>query len=275
MSTSTAAKCPFTGTTALKKGDYAPSTSTDLRGPCPLVNCLANHGYIPRDGRNVRAAELYAAMSDIGLSNALGAGFAHPIFLERNPPPTPTLLGRLWYLLRNPWAIIFANFGMRKSGQFDNQGKAVLNLDQLGLPGVVEHDISLTRRDHQQGDNISIQPDLLRDLLASSSDGQTITMEDFAKLRQRRIARQTEDNPSRVYGEQAHTVACTEIALVLGAIGDGQKVRCDYAKAFFQEERLPVLEGWKRRPWYNRLGLVELFKTVGKIKELVGIKVTE
>lgn len=274
MPESTPAKCPFTGTKPLQKGTYAPSTPSDIRGPCPLVNTLANHGYIPRDGRNIRVSELSAAMHDVGLSTVLGAVFANPIFLEHKPAPQRTPLARLWYLVRNPWAIFFSRFGMRRAGQVDSEGERVLNLDQLGLPGVVEHDVSLTRRDHQQREgNIAIQADLLKDLLAASSDGEFITAEDFARLRKRRIERQTADNPGRVYGAQAHQTGCTEIALVLGAIGNGSKIRCDYARAFFQEERFPVKEGWKKRPWWNALGLLELRRSVIKIKELVGIDV--
>ena len=25
----------------------------DSRSPCPALNCLANHGYLPRDGKNI------------------------------------------------------------------------------------------------------------------------------------------------------------------------------------------------------------------------------
>ena len=55
-------------TPLLQKGVYHPPSKTDLRGPCPLVNTLANHGYIPRDGRNIRAKGLYTALGVTGLS---------------------------------------------------------------------------------------------------------------------------------------------------------------------------------------------------------------
>jgi Peroxidase, family 2 len=31
---------------------------TDRRSPCPMVNALANHGYLPRDGKDVSLAAL-------------------------------------------------------------------------------------------------------------------------------------------------------------------------------------------------------------------------
>ncbi|CAM1511038.1 Fc.00g085510.m01.CDS01 [Cosmosporella sp. VM-42] len=265
--------------TALKKGTYSHAGANDIRSPCPLINCLANHGYLPRDGRNVRVKEVTAAMNEIGLSTALGAVFAHPIFLEHQQAGQGdavqrprSLLGNIWFYLRNPWALAFAAFGMRKPGQKDSVGHKVLNLDQLALPGVVEHDISLTRRDHQQGDNLTLQPDLVKDLLACSSDGKTLTATDLAELRRRRVAKQKEVNPGLYYGPFQHQIACTEIALVLDVFGDGDKVRCDYARAFFEEERLPVNEGWKARRWWS-LGFVELGMSVGKIKKLVGLDI--
>ncbi|KAI0469663.1 Chloroperoxidase [Xylariaceae sp. FL0804] len=262
----------------LAKGTYCSSTSSDIRSPCPLINCLANHGYIPRDGRDVRASELAAAMNEVGLSTALGAVFSRPIFLEHQtsdqssgsvPNKSTSLWGAMWYYLRNPWAILFSMFGMRRPGQTDTMGKRCLNLDQLGLPGVVEHDISLTRHDYHEGDNIKLQPDLLKDLLASSSDGKALTGEDLAGLRKRRIEKQNEVNPSLNYGSLQHMIACTEIALVLNVFGDGKQVPFNYARAFFQEERLPTEEGWRKRRWWS-LGFVELGRTVSWIKELVG-----
>jgi hypothetical protein len=263
----------------LIKGTFSPAEPTDLRSPCPLVNSLANHGYIPRDGRNVHASELRAGMNEIGLSSVLGAMLSNPIFLEhtgQNSDATQqprSFWSKTWYLISSPWAIAFSALGMRKPGQKDSTGKECLNLDQLALPGVIEHDISLTRRDHQQGDNISLQPDLVRDLLASSSDGgRTLTAEDLAAFRRRRIQEQKEINPGLIYGPNQHKLACAEIATVLKLFGDGKKVPCEYARSFFLEERLPIREGWKKRRWWT-LGLLEVIWSTRTIKKIVRVKV--
>ncbi|KAF4973781.1 hypothetical protein FZEAL_9228 [Fusarium zealandicum] len=266
----------MTSPASLAKGTYAPSGPDDIRGPCPLINSLANHGYLPRDGRNVRVEEILAGMDHVGLSKGLAAVFGNPIFNERIPSefhddapvPKASLVQSIWQMVTNPWSV-FASFGMRRPGQLDAEGHKVLNLDQLGLPNTVEHDVSLTRRDHQQGDNISPQKDLVEDLLASSKDGKTITAKDLAELRRRRIVRQRADNPGLNYEPAQHDLACAEIALVLNVIGDGQKIPCDYAKAFFKEERLPVQEGWSGRRWW-RFGILGLISSRNKIKKIVG-----
>ena len=259
----------------LARGTYAPSGLNDKRGPCPLVNALANHGYINRDGRDVPVSQLNAAMNEVGLSKALGAVFARSIYNEREDPGTvsqkPSLLARLWALIRDPWTIM-AVFAMRRPNQLDTRGRKILDLDQLALHGVVEHDISLCRRDYYQKEgNLVLQQDLVKDLLASSSDGKTLTMEDLVALRKRRIQRQRDENPALKYGSMEHQIGCTEIALVLDVLGDGHSIPCSYAKAFFQEERLPMKEGWRKR-WLWTLGFLELASTAGKVKTLIGLK---
>ncbi|CEI61152.1 hypothetical protein FVEN_g6107 [Fusarium venenatum] len=261
-------------TQPLIKGAYAPSGPNDIRGPCPLINSLANHGYLPRDGRNVRIEEVLAGMNAIGLSKPLGVAFANPIFQERAPSKfhddpviERSFFQKLWQTVTDPWSVM-GRFGMRKPGQFDSEGHRVLNLDQLGLPNTVEHDISLTRRDHQQGDNIALQKDLVEDLLASSKDGKVITADDLVEFRKKRIARQKADNPDVQYGAFENDLACAEIALILNVIGTGDRIECGYAKAFLQEERLPIDEGWKKRSF----GIVGLIAERDKIKKRLGME---
>lgn len=218
-------------------------------------------------------------MKEAGLSTALRAAFVNPVFLEqvdsRFPIPQEehSIFGYVWYLIRNPWALFFSKLGMRRPGQKDSMGRKCLNLNQLALHGIVEHDVSLTRYDYNQGDNHSPQPNLIQELLASSADGKTLTADDLAALRKRRIEEQKQDNPELKYGSFEHTLGCGEIALILNVLGDGQSVPCDYIRAFFEEERLPVEEGWAKRSSWWPFGLVELVLDTTKIKRLMGIKV--
>jgi hypothetical protein len=276
-SNTTSENTPLLPLNSLPRGTYAAPGPTDTRSPCPLINTLANHGYINRDGRNIRASQLTAAMNEVGVSHALGAFFAQPIFNEHIDPQTaasqkpPSLMARMWAFIRNPW-VVLSSFGMRRPGQVDSNGKAVLDLDQLAQNGIVEHDISLTHRDHAQKEgNLVLQPDLVQDLLASSSDGKSLSMHDLAMFRKRRIQRQLEDNPGLKYGANEHQIGCSEIALVLDLIGDGKGIPCDYARAFFQENRFPVEEGWRKR-WLWTMGFLELRNVTQKVKAAIGLR---
>ena len=257
-----------TSLSSLKRGDYAPARPGDIRSPCPAVNTLANHGYLPRDGRNVRASEFLKGMNQYGLSSALGGLLTHPIFLEKQNKDAKAK-SSWWSIIIHPFASAFAPLGMREPGQKDAEGVACLNLDQLALHNAVEHDVSLTRRDIAQGDNITSQPDLIADLLASSSNGKTITMDDFINLRRRRYERQNEDNPQLEFQGFQVQGACAEVALILKAFGNGKEVPVGYMKALFQDGRMPWKEGWSRRTWWT-VGVVEVLSLASKIKTILG-----
>lgn len=46
---------------------YQPARPTDSRSPCPALNALANHGYLPRDGKNI-PPELFQRVLQVGLN---------------------------------------------------------------------------------------------------------------------------------------------------------------------------------------------------------------
>lgn len=41
---------------------YQPPEPNDSRSPCPALNALANHGYLPRDGKNIPPEVLQRAI---------------------------------------------------------------------------------------------------------------------------------------------------------------------------------------------------------------------
>ena len=41
---------------------YQPPGPDDSRSPCPALNALANHGYLPRDGKNIPPEVLQRAI---------------------------------------------------------------------------------------------------------------------------------------------------------------------------------------------------------------------
>ena len=253
---------------ASKRGTYLGRKPTDLRSPCPAVNALASHGYIPRDGRNVRAGDLYAALGEFGIGSFMGTLLTYPLFIEMHTGAKATPPS-WWSVISNPFAYALSGFAMRNPDQKDADGVACLNLDQLSRHNVVEHDVSLSRYDYAQGDNHTPQPELIKDLLAASSNGSSLTMVDFVNFRKARFERQKRENPKIEYGAMQNQLACAEIALILKVFGNGTEAPVSFVKAFFEEERLPREEGWKKRVWWS-LGLVEVNVLAKKIKGLLG-----
>ncbi|KAI3318577.1 putative peroxidase [Xylariaceae sp. AK1471] len=258
-------------------GTFASEPAGCSRSPCPVVNALANHGYIARTGRNILMKDLNAAMGQIGMSALLGSIFAKPTYIEFQDPATvalrksPGFLSRFWALIRNPYSF-FSYFGCWRKGQVDERGRKVIDLGNLAIHGSIEHDISLTRRDIDQSQgNCAAQKDLIKALLASSSDGgETITTEDLGAFVKQCIQQQLIDNPGLTYGPDEHTVNCGQVALLMHCFGDGKSIRCSYIRAIFEEERLPWIEGWTRRKWWT-MGIFEFFGAVKKIKAAVDL----
>jgi hypothetical protein len=255
-------------TPLLQRGTYQAPLPTDIRSPCPIVNSLANHGYIPRDGRNVRASEMKAALDELGLASTISTLLTYGAYLEHHDNPATGL----WAFVRNPLAYALQRFALRDVGQTDPDGSPYLNLDQLDRHGAIEHDVSLSRRDWAQGDNKSPQKDLIAEFLASSSDGNEITVADFARFRSRRLEQQRKDNPRLVFGPEQHGAACAEGALIQRLFGNssrGYAMPVSYVKAVFEEERFPFKEGWERRSWWL-LGLGEVLSQIRVVKKAVG-----
>lgn len=259
---------PPSNASASERGTYIPHKFTDIRSPCPAINALANHGYIARSGRNVRASEIHTALGELGVGSMLGTFFTYPPFIELHTGAQATPPS-WWSMIGNPFSYALSSFAMRTPGQKDAEGVACLNLDQLGTYNVVEHDVSLSRFDYAQGDNHTPQPELIKDLLAASSNGSTLTVADFVNLRKARYERQKRENSKLRYAALQNQIACTEVALVLKVFGNGSEVPVSHVKALFDDERLPREEGWTKRVWWS-LGLVELNILVGRLKSLVG-----
>lgn len=240
-----------------------------------MINALANHGYLPRNGRNIVAHEMKAAVAEAGISKALGTMFVNTVYNVHQTKDEKSRVGflsRFFTTIRNPWTLL-SSFGMRRPDQNDTSGRPVLDLDQLALHGAVEHDISLTRRDHAQKEgNLVRQDDLIDALLAGSIDRKLITREQLATYRRHRIETQRKENPDLTYGPLQHELGCGEIALILGVFGDGKSAPYDYVEPFLREERLPVQEGWRKRWWWT-LGLIEVKIIVTKVKSLIGMQI--
>lgn len=107
----------------------------DVRSPCPGLNSLANHGFLPHNGRGITIPMLITALND-GMN--VGADFA-------------TVIGGAG-LLSVPGNLLATSFGLD-------------NLDEHNFP--IEHDASLSRADYYEdnGDNYSFNQSIFDTVL--------------------------------------------------------------------------------------------------------------
>ncbi|KAK2025348.1 hypothetical protein LX32DRAFT_703637 [Colletotrichum zoysiae] len=217
-----------------------------------------------------------ATMRQVGMSPLLGSIFAVPTYFEYHNPNEAYLQSpastwqKLWGLLKNPYSF-FSYFGCWKQEQYDEERRKYLNLENLALHGAIEHDISLSRRDFAQDEgNNKPQKDLIHEMLKYSHDGETLTIDDLAGFIKARIKQQLNDNPELVYGPAEHRVNCGQIALLMGCFGDGQTIPVKYVRALFEDERLPIKEGWTKRTRWS-MGLIEFFLSVNRLVTRVNV----
>ena len=239
-----------------------------------IKNALANHGYLPRDGRDIHYPETFDALGQYGLSWLFKWLLAWPTFLERQQGKTER---SFWAFLKSPRVYLLnrfggalAKFGCRFPGQIDSHHKKWINLDQTQQHEAIEVDVSLTRLDHAQGDNHSPQRQLIADLLASSSNGKTITFDDFVQLRRRRYEQQKVANPDLFFHDHELDIGCGNIAMLLKVFGNGKEVPVKYIEAFFRDERLPEAEGWRRRRFWS-VGFIEIASLKTKLQKIIGL----
>ncbi|TGJ80919.1 heme-thiolate peroxidase [Xylaria hypoxylon] len=168
----------------------------DQRGPCPGLNALANHGYIPHDGVVSLLEVIEKANTVFGMSLdlvALLAGVAtvyngNPLSL--NPgfsiggvsPKSNNILGNLFGLLGKP-----------------------RGLD--GSHNTIESDSSATRNDLYNTGNAHTMNLTLFQKMLESAEGGFITMDDLADRAAERFYESIATNPAFYYGPYTGTIA--------------------------------------------------------------------
>ncbi|KAI6802881.1 hypothetical protein KC363_g1224 [Hortaea werneckii] len=187
----------------------------DVRSPCPGLNALANHGFIPRNGKDMTLPILI---------KGLKAGM--------NMAPDFT--------------IAIGGVGLLSSDSPDTARAFDLNdLDQHNFP--IEHDASLSRRDAFFGNDYSFyQPNW--DMVLKYYQGKTETDITSASAAQRnRVATSRAINPEVVYGPREFVLANGETALYLQTMADpfSGRAKLDYVRMLFEQEKLPYELGWR------------------------------
>ncbi|TDL21128.1 Cloroperoxidase [Rickenella mellea] len=189
---------------SLSSHQFRPASDDDSRSPCPALNALANHGYLPHNGKNLSIMTLVRAMKSV-------------------------------YNLSTALSLLLAIGGTILCGNWLS-----LNLHDLALHNRIEHDASLTHEDALHGHKyapIDVDQSLVSDML-DCSPADDLTLEDLARVRARR------DMTLAVpLGGMRATISRAECAQVIIVFGDENGVAPKRVlREWFGEERIP--DGW-------------------------------
>lgn len=163
---------------------FAPAGPGDIRGPCPMLNALANQGFLPRNGQNIDENTTAKA-----LDTALNI-----------PPEFGKLLHKA-AVRTNPTGNVTNSF----------------NLDHLARHNILEHDASLSRQDVAFGDNIAFNQTIFDETRSNWQD--TIDVPQAAKARLARVNTSNTTNPTFGFtkvGEQFSVGESAAYLIVLG-----------------------------------------------------------
>lgn len=190
------------------------------RSPCPMLNSLANHGYLARDGREISMQDLIS-----GIGQAINFDEA---------------------LVRTLGTPAFATSTTGNSSTF--------NLDDIAKHNIIEHDGSLSRADFAvTGDaktfNETVWGETRGYLEAGAvgAVGSTVDYKTMASARSQRLATAKATNPTFNLTSSQVTVSLGESAVILGTLGGSftePAAPLDWMKVVFEEERLPFKEGF-------------------------------
>ncbi|KAI0324616.1 chloroperoxidase-like protein [Cubamyces sp. BRFM 1775] len=187
---------------------YIPPRQGDSRCSCPALNVMANHGLIPRDGKNIKFTELAAAI-----------------------PRVYNLSSTFAFFLTS-----YAAFVLRRS-----YGTDQLDLADIDAHNCIEHDGSLTRVDtYDDQDQGKIAHELVDEVLRSGTGPSgNLTVPDLSRLLGKRRVEAKKRNPKFSLALVHKVFASANGSMLLTVFGG----RVDDLKSILGEERLP--EGWE------------------------------
>ncbi|KAI0460596.1 Chloroperoxidase [Xylaria acuta] len=249
------------GKHAFKAPDFR---NGDLRGPCPGLNALANHGYIPHDGIVGLTDVLEPANTVYGmgidlitlLATVVTAYVGNPVSLHPGfsiggvSSKSSNILGNVLGLLGKPRGLI-------------------------GSHNIIEADSSPTRNDlYATGNSHTMNMTLFENLLGYAADDGFITMDDLADFAAQRFYESIATNPTFYYGPYSGTIARNAGFAFLGRFLSnhtkeyplGGHLSKEVLSSFFgvsvENGQRVYKEGYERIPenWYRRAvdyGLVD------------------
>ncbi|KAM3071899.1 hypothetical protein ACMFMG_008366 [Clarireedia jacksonii] len=197
----------------LSVGDWAPARPDDFRGPCPMMNILANHGFLNRDGKNLtQDIVVNGLITGLNFDTSL-ATIMFIQALPANPEPNATFFA----------------------------------LDQLNRHNVLKHDASLSRSDAYFGNNHVFNQSIF-DTSKVYFTEPTITAAMLANAKVYRQIQSKSFNPNYTFTATIEQFSLGEMATPIVAFGDKHAATANRTLVgyFFENERFPTELGWAR-----------------------------
>jgi len=178
-----------------------------------MLNTLANHGFLPHDGKDITRSVAADALFDSLYINKTLAGTIFDFGLRTNPKPNST----------------------------------TFSLNDLGNHNILEHDASLSRSDARFGSTIAFNQSIFDDTKSHWTD-EIVTLQMAANARTARIKKSMAENPEYSMSALGDGFSLGESVAYVVLLGDKKTatVRRSWLEFLFEHEQLPQHLGWKR-----------------------------
>ena len=211
------------------------------RSPCPMLNSLANHGILPRNGRMISKDMLNYALSEYVKLDTIAVR-----------------------------GLIIAAFQQSANGTFLNLDELNTYISFLSLinpnqcsHNEIEHDASLSRKDAYFGDQVRFDAETYDQIYTFTTDGY-MSLEQLKNYRRFRENQSRNFNPHFKWGEKQQGAAYLEASILYNIFKEWKygTLKVEWMDVLFKEERLPVREGWIARP----VSSLQVLKTATKLR---------
>ncbi|KAK4148917.1 Chloroperoxidase [Chaetomidium leptoderma] len=192
---------------------WSPPGPYDVRAPCPMLNTLANHGFLPHHGKDIsREVTENALFEALNINKTLGS-FLFDFATTTNPKPNATSF----------------------------------SLNDLGNHGILEHDASLSRSDAYFGNVLTFNHTVFEETKSYWTD-ETVTIQMAANARQARINTSKATNPEYQMSELGNAFTYGESAAYVVVFGDKTSgtVKRSWVEWLFEHEQFPQHLGWHK-----------------------------
>ncbi|KAF8148708.1 aromatic peroxygenase precursor [Crassisporium funariophilum] len=222
---------PLTDTSAKLVNDpthpWIPLRSGDIRGPCPGLNTLASHGWLPRNGIATPEQIINAVQEGFNMQNSLATFVTYAAFLvDGNVITNQLSIG-----------------GKSKLTGPDPPAPAIVG--GLNTHAVFEGDASMTRGDAFFGDNHDFNETLFNKFVDFSNrfGGGKYNLTVAGELRFSRIQDSIATNPNFSFVSPRFFTAYAESTFPINFFVDGRQtdgqLDLTVARGFFQDSRMP------------------------------------
>ncbi|APA10583.1 hypothetical protein SS1G_12609 [Sclerotinia sclerotiorum 1980 UF-70] len=219
------------------EGEWIAPSATDYRGPCPMLNTLANHGFLPRDGRNLTEHNVVKGLNHgLNFNKSLGS-----IMFQHAVPASPAYPNTTFF-----------------------------TLDDLNRHNVLEHDASISRSDAYFGNN-HIFNQTIFDTTKMYWPSETLTAQHLidGKIFRQIVSRTT--NPNYTFTSTTQAFSLGEMAAPIVAFGDKNALTANrtLVESWIENERLPTELGWRKPE--EEVSLGDILYVTGALANLTSL----